>query len=366
MKTVLHIITDANIGGAGILLLNLLAAREKYDMEVALPEGSQLIPRLDALNVPYHEVPHVEARSVSVKGISPLVRVIYEREADVVHTHAAFSGRVAAKWCKTPIVHTRHCIFEPIPGDERFRKKLLQRFVNQYFADAIIAVSPAVKDDLVRTGTRAEQVTVVFNGTPETPVRTADERLAIRQRYNVPQQAFVVAQVARLVDVKGHDYTLDAAKILQNEKDIVFLLAGTGPIEAHLHARVRDEGLTNVIMPGFVEAVEDVTNITDLHLVASYGTETCSLAKLEAMCLGIPAVVTDFGGNPYVITDGYNGAIVPVKNGKALAEAIRTIKNDPVLCQKLGQNAKIDYENRFRSTRMAQEVEAVYDKVLKR
>ena len=45
-----------------------------------------------------------------------------------------------------------------------------------------------------------------------------------------------------------------------------------------------------------------------------------SLALLEGMSLGIPAVVSDFGGNPGVIKNGQNGYIVPKQNSKALAE----------------------------------------------
>jgi glycosyltransferase involved in cell wall biosynthesis len=53
-----------------------------------------------------------------------------------------------------------------------------------------------------------------------------------------------------------------------------------------------------------VSEIYKIENIMDLQINASYGTEATSLSLLEGMCLGVPAVVSDFGGNPYVIEDG--------------------------------------------------------------
>ena len=62
------------------------------------------------------------------------------------------------------------------------------------------------------------------------------------------------------------------------------------------------------------------------------------LLYLKVMSLGIPAVVSDFGGNPGVIKNGQNGYIVPKQNSKALAdnlEVLLTDQNFTIICRKV-------------------------------
>ncbi len=83
-----------------------------------------------------------------------------------------------------------------------------------------------------------------------------------------------------------------------------------------------------IIFTGFISDVDKLMSITDVQANASFGTEATSLALLEGMSLGIPAVVSDFGGNPGVIKNGQNGYIVPKQNSKALADNLEVLLTD--------------------------------------
>ena len=78
------------------------------------------------------------------------------------------------------------------------------------------------------------------------------------------------------------------------------------------------------------------------------------------MSLSKPAVVTDFGGNPYVITDGVNGLLVEKKNPHAMAEAILRLVRDPGLLDKLRRGAKSEFEKKFTSEVMTAQIEKLY------
>jgi len=363
---VLHVSTDGNIGGAGRHLLTLLDAYDRGDfvMEVALPAGSRLIPELEARDVPYFEVPDIEGRSFSIKGFVALHRLIKETRPDVIHTHASLAGRLAARVCGLAIVHTRHSVFPPSGAAASAVGKFFLGQVNNRLSDAIIAVSPAAKENLELIGTDPERISVLYNGITPLKAYSDNDKRIFRASFGIPGSAFVVSHIARLVDEKGHDYTLDAAKIwMQEAPDILVLIAGDGPREAFLQWRIRSETISNVVLSGFVEEIEKVVNISDLQINASYGTEATSLALLEGMSLGVPAVVSDFGGNPYVIKDGESGLVVPKRDAKALASAVMRVKEDAELYKRLSEGAAAEFESRFRAEDMARYTEDVYRKV---
>jgi glycosyltransferase involved in cell wall biosynthesis len=368
MTKVLHVVTDTNIGGAGRCLLALLGAydRGSFEMECALPEGSALAPELDALNVTYHETRHIGERSFSVKGVAELSKLIKKQKPDIVHTHASLSGRLAARLRRRAVVYTRHSVFEPTPRQRSFPVKHISGFCNRLLCDAVIAVSPVVREYLLATGVPDSLITVVNNGVPPVREFSDDEKSALRKHYGVPEGAFTVSLIARLSREKGHIHALIAAKALAEDADILFIFAGGGQEEERLRARIAKEGLTNVKMTGFVAAVEEIESITDLQINASVGTETCSLSLLEGMSLGIPAVVSDYGGNPFVITDGLTGFIVPQNDGAALAAAIKRLKDDAGLYKTMSENARAEYIKRFRASDMAEGVEALYASVLEK
>ena len=117
---------------------------------------------------------------------------------------------------------------------------------------------------------------------------------------------------------------------------------------------------------GFVKNVADYYNIADISLNCSWGTEASSLALAEGMSLGRPAVVTDFGGNPYMITDGVNGLVVPKRDSAAMAEAILKIVRSPELYRTLSDGARSEYKSKFTSDVMTRNLEALYEREMER
>ena len=360
MIKILHVLTDTNIGGAGHQAAALLegCSRKKFSLEAAVPRGSKLVPLLQKKSIPFAEVDFIGDRSLSLRGIFALRKLIKSKRPSIVHTHASLSGRIAAKLCgKIKIVYTRHSIFAPKRGDDKFPRIQFARLACLLFADGIIAVTPQVKDDLVRTGARAEKIRVIPNGTHKVAERSAEEKAALRKKYDVPEGAFVAAVSARLSEVKGHDDALDAAK---NLPGILFLFAGEGERRAHIERRVADENILNIKLLGFVEAIDEIENITDVQVSASFGTEAASLSLLRGMSLGIPTVASDFGGNPFVVENGINGLLYKTRDVPALTEALLRVKNDAALYDELSRGARMISNEKFSAEKMIEATEGFY------
>jgi len=361
---VLHIITDVNIGGAGHHLLTLIDnINPRFHNEVIVPSDARLIPYLLKRHIPYHKVQTIATRSFSLTGVTELHAKIKQINPQIIHTHASLSGRIAGKLThKTKIVNTVHSAFPLSNRRKQFPLKNITGLINNTCSDAIIAVSPACKDILIQSGTSPEKIHVVYNGMPPAKKLNSEDIQALKQKYGINENKFVAAIIARLSKEKGHDTILDAAKQLPEHIEI--LIAGDGPYETHLKQRIADENIRNVRMLGFVEKASDVMNIMDVQINASNLSEATSLALIEGMSLGKPAIVTNISGNPYVITDNVNGLLYEPDVPKALARNIETLASSKHLYANLAIGAREIYYARFTAKTMAKNIEAVYDTIL--
>ena len=360
---ILNIITDTNIGGAGMVLLNFMrnTDRKEFDHAVALPQGAGLAPLLRGLDIQIIEMDGIAYRSLRPGAIAGFRRLFERMKPDLIHTHASLSARIAGRvWDKNcAIVHTRHCAYPQGRLRTSFPARQALGYINNHMSDVIIAISPAARDNLVDTGTDPKRIVTMFNGVEPVRQLSPYEKRAAKASLGISDGQFVCAIIARLVPEKGHKYILEAAGLLKG-LPISFIIAGAGPQEQALRAEVSAKGLDNCIFTGFVSDIAEVENITDLQLNASYGTETSCLAVLEGMSLSTPAVVSDFGGNPHLVTNGLNGVVVPTHSGAAIAEAIRRLYEDPEGLAGMGAAALRIYNERFTAQIMTANIENVY------
>lgn len=365
MIKIIQVSSDTNIGGAGKCLLTILKNYDKrrFIMKVILPENSLLKPEVEKTDTEVFEVPGIADKSLDFGAVSELKRIFKSEKPDIVHAHASMSARIAARQAGCKVVYTRHSVFEPPRKISRGIGKLINGMVNNYYADEIIAVAEAAKDNLTATGVNEKKITVVLNGVDGLESANAAEREQLKTRFGVKDEK-VISIVARLEDIKGHVYFIEAAKsIVEKGLNAKFFIAGTGSYEAALKSKANELGLGDkLVFTGFLKDVECLIKITDIQVNASYGTEATSLALLEGMSIGIPAVVSDFGGNPGVIKNGINGFIVPKQNSKALAEGIEKLICDEQLYKSQHDAALRIFKKEFTSKAMTENTEAIYMK----
>ena len=116
---------------------------------------------------------------------------------------------------------------------------------------------------------------------------------------------------------------------------------------------------------GFRSDVAALLSILDVQLNVSYGTEATSMALLEGMSLGLPSIVSDYGGNPWLVKDGDNGLIFPSRDSQALAACIARLMDRPEERVRMGEQAREVFRERFTGEIFAKNVEQVYLDILK-
>jgi len=167
----------------------------------------------------------------------------------------------------------------------------------------------------------------------------------------------MVIQAAKLYEHKGHQVSIEAARILeQTHPDIQFCFLGDGPDEEKL--RQQASGLTNVHFAGKQTNMGDWFAASDLLIHPSY-SEGLGSVILEASAAGLPVIGTRAGGIPDIIRDGENGLLVDSGAPQQLADAIVRMREDSTLQAHIRERAPILLKP-FEIAHTAERYEALY------
>lgn len=366
MIRICHILTDTNVGGAGVLLSNLLSSmdRGRFSLSVLLPEGSLIAERLSACEgVDVRMIPIQGDRSFSLSAIPVIYRALRKLSPDVVHTHGAFSGRVAARLLRVPRVFvTRHCAWDDTPFFHGFRR-LVSSVAARLFGDLYIATADAAARNLRAMGVPEARTVTVKNGSPARQRLSAAARDSFRRSYGIPRDAFLVTVTARLSREKGVDTLLRAAVRLVEKDDLYrFLIVGSGSEEKRLFADAARYGIEKyVIFTGFLPDTTEALSASDVLVNPSRGTETSCLAISEAMSMGLPVIASDFGGNTEMVRDGESGLLFPVDSASELTAQIERLRTSDTLRERLSNGAVAAYLREFTLDGMTHTYETLYE-----
>ncbi|MBQ9085828.1 MAG: glycosyltransferase [Clostridia bacterium] len=362
---IVEVISDTNIGGAGVLLCTRLkhSDPEKFQTAVILPTDSKLKPRIEGLGRSVYEIPGKGDRSWSLEGLYGFMALFFRLRPDLVNCHGSLTGRVAATLCGIPtVVYTRHCAYPTKPWQKYKLVRAIMGICQMPFYDHVIAVADAARQNLQDLGIPKKRISVIINGVEELKKYAEEEKSAIRKKLGIPQDAFVIGICARLEACKGHKDLLEAARILlHRSRRFRFLIIGGGSLFEQLKVESRKKGIEPyVIFTDFVEDVTPYMNCMDLQVNCSVGTETSSLALSEGMSLGIPMVVSNYGGNPYMVRNGVNGYLFPAGQFEVLAEKILFLFEHPSIYQKMSKQARLRFLEELNAREMTRQTNALY------
>lgn len=212
--------------------------------------------------------------------------------------------------------------------------------------DHCIAVSHAVRAELLSLGLAPEKCTVVPEGLDLTQFHPRPPSPALRAELGLSGNEPVITLVGGLIDWKGQDVLLDAAPaILERFPDALILLVGSAygkddRFASMIRLKAASPAFSGrVRMLGSRQDVPDILSISSIVLHASTKPEPFGRTFLEGMALGRPVIASNEGGPLDVIDDGVDGLLIEPRNPRVLAEAVIRLLSDPALCESLGRNA---------------------------
>jgi glycosyltransferase involved in cell wall biosynthesis len=366
-KKILQLIDGLNIGGAEVLLVDLVHGIKEagYEVSVGYSTHGPLEKKLRALGVSCTQLTRLGR--IDPVLLFGMCRLIMREKPDIVHTHlfkSDFHGRLAARLCGVPVVvSTSH------NNDVWAKQYLLGRLYGftAGLTTRIIAVSAEVRDYQIQyTGVPEEKIIVIENGVDVRRFENqGDAGGAFRDEFQIGAGVPLIGIIGRLQPQKDHENFLKAAVQIRSKlPQARFVVVGDGPLREELMSQAQTLGLgSNIIFCGIRQDIPAVMSALDI-LVISSKWEGLPVTLLEGMAAHLPIVATAVGGIANVVADGESALLVPPQDYSALAAACLKMLQTPALSQALADAGYACVKSQFSLEAMIARTLNLYEELL--
>jgi L-malate glycosyltransferase len=376
--TSLLLLTDTAVSGAGgseRFLRNLVAGLPSQDFKIDVLQLSPPLAVQDQV-ASLRDLPHVRwlhqpvGRAYGRSGLQAwwrLCRSVVAGDYDVIQSQHEKADLINALLPRGPAGTLRISNRRDMGFQKSTRLRLAFRQLNRRF-DCLIAPTPAILDALVRDeAAPAGRLHCVPNGvdTDRFVPCSAAMRQAARGALGYDAQDLVIGCVASLSPVKRHVDLLQAFHWVRSQIPTArLLLIGEGLLRADIEMQVLQLGLQDSVrLLGMRQDLDQVLPALDVAVLASR-SEGLSNAVLEQLACGLPAVVTQVGGNPDLVAHERNGLLVKPECPDSLAAGLMRALSDPGWRAEAGRCAREGVVARWSVAAMIQAYVGLYRCVL--
>jgi glycosyltransferase involved in cell wall biosynthesis len=382
---VMRVIARLNMGGPALHVSYLAAGLEERGYATTLVSGTLargessmafVADRLGVRILPLAELGREISPLRDVVAAWKLAQLLREERPHILHTHTAKAGTIGrlaallAGRARPPIVvHTFHGhvlsgYFDPVRTGA-FR--LLERAL-AHVATALVAVSPEVRDELVRFGVAPASKFVVIRLGIELEKRVHAEpglREESRRQLGVTPDRFFVGWVGRMTGVKRvDDVLLGIARLRELGVDAVLGLIGDGPDRDGIERRAHELGIIrHCLFLGYQEEVAPFYAAFDAVVLPS-ANEGTPVSVIESLAAGRPVVATRVGGVPDVVEEGVDGFLVETGDIEGFARQLAVLARDPRLRARMGEAGRERILARYAVDRLIDDVDQLYRSLL--
>jgi len=299
----------------------------KIEHQVLLcPKNTQLESIAKQQKFNYQSLPYKSAYDRT--WIRAIQSIIKSERIDVVLIHSSKAQTLcilASVWSRTkiPMVFFRTLI-------KKVDTNFFRRWKYNYeHLRHIVCVSQAVIDTLKPAIDDHSRLSIVGSATDLDQFKNRKPTGVLRKELGLDNTTKIIGNVSAFVPFKDHNTLIEtAAIVVKTQKNVRFVMAGTGPLEEEMKAKVAALDLDQFFtFLGFRTDITDIFSDFDLFLFTSKNEPTGGVL-LEAYASHVPIVACKAGGIPEVVVDGKTGILAEKENPKAFAEAVLSILND--------------------------------------
>ena len=344
---------------------------------IAPDYGTPAADETDILRVPARTVPlDPEDRLMRYGWVMQQLERLRGEHYDLIHVQTPFVahylGVKLSHLLDIPCIETYHTFFEEylyhyIP----FLPKSLTRWLAKRFSrhqgnslDGMVIPSRPMQRVLQDYGI-ATTMEVIATGIEPASFVLGD-RVAFREKYDIPQERPMLLFVGRVAHEKNIDFLVQVVNQVRKEvADVLFVIAGEGPARAHLEQEVKRLALgQHVRFIGYLDRHTELNNCyraADIFIFSSR-TETQGLVLLEAMAQGVPLVSTAELGTRDVLQDGAGVWIAQEELSDFSGNVVKMLGHAQARSE-LGELGRA-YANEWSAAKQAKKMLAFYDTII--
>lgn len=218
-------------------------------------------------------------------------------------------------------------------------KALLKRF------DIVSTISPRMMDKLAEKGVDSRRRFLFPNWVDTNSIFPQPRQSAMRAELGVPLDTTVLLYSGNMGEKQGLDIILEAAHLLSQRKDLLFILCGDGAARARLVELSKGMPHVRFIDLHPMEKLNDLLNMADVHLLPQRADveDLVMPSKLHGIfASGRPVIATAHEGTQIARAVTGRGIVVRPGDARAFAEAISALSADPGMRRRLGEGGR-DY-----------------------
>lgn len=240
-------------------------------------------------------------------------------------------------------------------------KNYLRGKITFHFSDVVLSNSLA---GIRSYGAPIEKTYCIYNGIDMNRFKNLPPKEQLKKDLGIDQFSFVAGMVGAFHDRKDFSTLTQAAvKIVEQHKDICFLLIGEGINRKAIEESVPEYAKKNILFLGRRSDVEALNQVFDVGILCTNSDvhgEGVSNAIIEYMSLQKPVIATEGGGTNEVIVDNENGFLIENKGVDTLVNKLLYLYKNTDICRQMGQKALDTIHKKFMLDRMTDEFLAVY------
>lgn len=288
----------------------------------------------------------------------------YRPDLLFVNVNGSEAISLAGPIAGVPVVNCYHLSYTRPEGGtfSRFETQR-QRRATMHSGQVAIHTSAAARDEWSRIfDYPLSRTRLIYNGV-DRPLQ--HDRRQVRAEVGLKDDEFAFCVPGRLHPMKGHAHLIEAVRRIKGSFDRArVLICGEGSLQNELKAASDAAGLQGTVQfLGFRSDLPRILQGIDCVVLPSVSSENLSVAVLEALMAGAPAIVTKVGGMAEAVKHQESGFVVPPADPEALGQYMLQMLHNRERARDMGAAARCDALTRFTRDRMMAEYVDVFRQV---
>ena len=225
-----------------------------------------------------------------------------------------------------------------------------------------------MKDTMVTLGVYPSKIKIIYFGTDVERFHPGKRDPRLRKNLDC-QNSLIVISLRNLEPLYDIETLIKAASlVLEEVKNVKFLILGEGSEEMRLKRLAKDLGVRDkIIFKGWVDQEELPRYLasSDIYVSTSLSDAGLAASTSEAMASGLPVVITDFGENIEWIKEG-GGFTFPLRDYKTLAEKITFLAKNEDVRISFGEINRSTIERKNNYYKEMEKIENEYKNIVKK